>query len=149
MVYESAMKFLKTNTHIIQNRFAANKPQKIQTGFSIIFPKNIKINSTVSYSFWESLNKNYNHIKNQPVISCSVSREFIPKMSFSYGILVTDRKFHQSDVKNLSATYMIIGCVYQQDNFVFEGTIADSHLLSDNYRKHTIVKGGIGYRFDL
>jgi hypothetical protein len=151
MYYESKIIFNKKyNNYGSPYRLFGEIPDIIHLGFSIK-SKSITYAGNISYLFWENLDKNYMNVKNQIDLSASVRYMLDENLEISFGFYSTDRKYEENygqyDFSNLNATFLIISANYKIDKISFDFTIADSHLISDEWRQQTILKLGTGYTF--
>jgi len=134
-------------------QYLARIPQKLNGGISINFPKNIIWTTNFTQQYWESLEKE-NNIKNVLEWSSSVSFQYKKDILVSLATKTTNTEYigHGYDLffKNkFFAHYFVTGCKYNYKQYEFDIVIADSHLLSEEKRKHTIFKFGLGYHFNF
>ncbi len=154
LTYESELNFLKKEEKNYSHRFyKINIPQIVNAGLSINFQNNFQIRSNVAYLFWETLDENVYDIKNQMKASFTIEKQFSPSFSLAAGNYFTDRKFLEEEKYgdidiNFFAHYIFFGSSINYKSYNFDFVIADSHLLSDDNRKQTIFKIGLGYHWN-
>ena len=131
-------------------KFIGYIPGIVHVGIQFRSQNGISLNGDLSYWFYEeSENRFYPDYKNQLEFGGSVSYEIKNNLSLSLGFFNTDRKFLNENsyfVFNYSATYLIAGMVWNLKPITIDFSIADSHWLSDDWRRQTIIRGGIGYK---
>ncbi len=153
LAYEPELNFFeKEEGNYPQNFYKINIPQIVNAGLSINFQNNFQIRSNVAFLFWETLDENVYDIKNQVKTSFTIEKQFSPSFSLAAGNYFTDRTFLDEKVYedidiNFFAHYIFFGSTLNYKNYNFDFVIADSHLLSDENRKHTIFKIGLGYHW--
>lgn len=158
MYYESELEFDEVKKISGESyQFHGSIPQKLHAGLSINFPQKVTLTNNFSYLYWESTDNLY-HTKNELDWSGSVSYHYFNNLSVHIGSKITGTQYDnelvvtwdEAKIKDLLfAHYLTTGCVYNFKNFEFDLAVADSHLFSEDWRKHTIFKLGIGYHFDL
>ncbi|MBN2281552.1 MAG: hypothetical protein JXQ65_13305 [Candidatus Marinimicrobia bacterium] len=152
--YESEIEFDKVHKyHGESYRYYKNIPQKLYAGFSITFPKEITITNHFCYVYWESI-KGKNNTKDLLEWNGSITYELNSNLLVSIGSKITHTEYldYGSDLifqDKFFAHYFTAGCIYQYKDFEFDIALADSHLFSEEWRKHTIFKFGLGYHFNL
>ena len=67
---------------------------------------------------------------------------------FTFGIYSTGARFnsHILPEDDLRAVYLLLGLVAKVGIIEFDLVVADSHLISGDWHKSTILKMGVGFR---
>jgi len=132
-------------------RFIGYIPEKLHLGFLLNLNSSVFVAGNISVLFWESVNRKYSNKLNNSELSGTVGYQFNTKFSLSFGISSNYYRYDENnspiDYNKLHANYFFCGFTYAINSFFSELVVADSHLLSDDWRKHTIVKLGLGYGF--
>lgn len=104
--------------------------------------------ANISYLFWNDINENF---KDQTELSAKAVYRISKNLKIDFGFFSTDKKYKEYNslfnLNNLEAIYLILSTNYSLDNFEIAISVADSHLMSDDWRKQTIFKLGTGYTF--
>jgi hypothetical protein len=147
--FESKVRFRHSFYYYSEKlNLAADIPAKIHSGIYLELPSGLFFSENVSYLLWEQTTNSY--LKNQSELAVNagfpVKRNLILSGGAFYG------GYHRTDFSDkengkFRAIYLILGGTYCFKDITLEFTCADSHLLSGEYRKQTILKTGIGYTF--
>jgi len=147
--YDMPIRYDKT---IDDLHFLGYTPGIVHTGLQLKSQYGISINGDLSYWFYEdSEDQFYPGYKNQLEFGGSLGYKVTDKLSLSLGFFSTDRKLLDENFYfdyNYSAKYMIAGMVWSLKPVTIDFSVADSHWLSDDWRKQTILRAGIGYKLD-
>ena len=152
--YESEIEFDDVKKiHGDSFRLYGSIPKKLHGGVSINFPRRVIWATCFSHHYWESFNEK-NNTKDLLEWSGSVSYQLTKNLLLSIGSKITNAEYIEKDYDlifkdKFFAHYFTAGCVYNYKQYEFDLAIADSHLFSEEWRKHTIFKFGIGYHFNL
>jgi len=127
-------------------------PQR--THFGILLKPSNRIILTGNFSLvdWEKTNAFNGKVANTNEISANIGYELNRTVTTTWGVFSTD---HQRTVDtnifgpyNMKATYFLFGVQYLSEHVEIDISIADSHLSSDDWRKQSIIKVGVGYKVD-
>ena len=167
LFYQSELKFNKTTKFTNSNytpepdsinggiyvninpyfKLIANLPSVLRFDFDISTINNIKMLGSISNVYWSQINNNLrNRLEFSGSIVFSGGKSFIPSIGFLY----TDQNYKQDYfdmTSNLKASFLIAGAVVKFGNVNVNLSLADSHLLSGDWRKETIFKTGVSYSF--
>ena len=128
-------------------RYIGHIPAK--SNFGIMFEPNINFNFSgdLSYIFWEDIDTDHQNRLEFAFNSCF---RLSYNLSVSTGIFHTDRVYRNVDsdfdFNRFEANYLIGGITFRNDWFSFELAIADSRLVSDEWREQYIIKSGLGFQ---
>ncbi|MBL1212065.1 MAG: hypothetical protein D8M61_01800 [Ignavibacteriae bacterium] len=135
--------FYKVNNDI---SFESQLPGHLAIGVAIHASEFLWLSQTSSLTLWKSVNDNYNNS-----LDLSVGGVYrLPDLfDISFGILYADGDYlNSSYVQKMIAVYLNAGIRYAFSNFDVILEINDSHLLSNESRKHTKFDFGVGYSFN-
>jgi hypothetical protein len=111
--------------------------------FSVI-PK-LLLFSSLNYVFWNNASSNFNdQLEFGASAVYSISEYFSPSLGFYY----TDKNFEEDffDINSEMDAFFIIAGLNADFNLIdVDFAIADSHLLSGEFRKQTIIKFTLGF----
>ena len=147
--YESQLDFdenIKINAN--KTKFYGHIPAKVHIGGQIGLYNGLTVSANYSYYFWELINGT-NELNQKELIG-NLTYLINQNFTTTIGALVTDQQYDINDdvfdINNsLFATYLTMGVIHKYQNYEFDLSFADSHLFSNNWRKQTILKLGIGY----
>lgn len=129
--------------------YVTNLPSKLHFGVSGNILDQLQYLSNISYIFWESLpantNNNIKNIENQFDISGNINYFFTGSISSAIGVYIIRRKFEEevsNPFINEFSSFLIFGLTTYIRNIEISLILADSHLLSDDLGKQTILKIG-------
>ncbi len=160
LFFEDGLQFSKMSTLVVDSTSRPNEyyhpsqfvvvgnlPSKINFGFSYSLWKLLFVGNA-RYVFWNNISDNYN---DQTEFSLSVICHINTFAKISGGFHTTNRTYNNRSIfintDDLSAVYITGGLVINWKRYELEFSIADSHLFSDDWRKQTIGKLGIGLEF--
>ena len=120
-------------------------PDKYHLGIQTKTSMPIDFMISLTYVNWAKRRK---YLDNNIEISGSTIYKITNRMSTSIGLLFIENKYDKINLFHyysdfIKGYYLCSGIVYQYNKFKFDFSIADSHLLSGKWRKHTIFKIGI------
>jgi hypothetical protein len=149
LYYESKLDLNKTfNTDFSPYELIAILPHKLHLGVYHPCGANWRYAANISYLIWNDVNEN---IENQVELSATAGYLFSKNFQLNFGFFSTDKKYKNNDpgfeLNKLSAIYLTLSVNYKIDDISFDFSFADSHLMSDEWRKQTIFKIGTGYSF--
>lgn len=147
--YESPIDFEQyVNLNSDSKRFFASIPAKLHAGGRMGLHNGLTVSANFSYYLWEFIHNTdeLNQMEWVGNVSYAINRNLITTL----GTLISDRQYdvdydYFNMNQSLFVTYLTMGLLYQYQNYVFDFSLADSHLFSDDWRKQTILKLGIGY----
>ena len=152
MYYDTKTEYKKTKSYFGEPyRFIGYMPGKLHYGFQLDITKAFYLSGDVAYMFWEKIDRDSNNKLNDIDLSGTFGCYLSKKMNLSLGIYSSVKNYKYVDgifsLNNMNAQYLICGLLYSGRHLFFELVLADSHLLSDEWRKQTVGKFGIGYEF--
>ena len=106
---------------------------------------NFLLLGSINYLLW---NQNSNIFDNQLEFAASAVYSINENFSPSLGFYYTDRNFKENffDINSEMNAFFIIAGLNANYNFIdVDFAIADSHLLSGEFRKQTILKFTLGF----
>ena len=119
-------------------------PSELRFDLAIDGTENLKLLANLTGIFWKN---ETNNLKDQFEYSLSsvyrINKIFSPSLGFYY----TDYNFEQDDLEingKFKGFYITAGCKINFEPFYLDLVLADSHLLSGDYRKQTIGKFAFG-----
>jgi hypothetical protein len=127
----------------------AKTPDKLNYGF-IYSPESrlhFSLNSRTVY--WNKGNENW---KNCSEFSCSVLFDYSPTTRFSFGLFssiprVEDNNYNSQEInEKQKVVYATIGLHLETNNFIYDISLADSHIYSGLWRRHTILKSAVAIK---
>jgi hypothetical protein len=150
--YETETEFDKVeNIRDESTRYIGHIPAKLHLGFLFNCNPSLYISGNYSVLFWENIDREYSNKLNNSELSGTIGYQFNNNFNLSIGIFSNNYRFEDTDLSmnlnNMYADYFFCGFTYTISSFFSELVIADSHLLSDEWRKQTILKLGLGYEF--
>lgn len=121
-------------------------PSKLRFDINIATLSQLQLLSSISYVFWSSgsINNFHNQLEFAASAVYSVNENFSPSLGFYY----TDRNLEKDffGINSEMNAFFIIAGLNANYNFIeFDFAFADSHLLSGDFRKQTIVKFTLGF----
>ncbi len=127
-------------------------PARLKFDFDVSTLSKFKFLGSISEIFWNDINANSSNITE---LAGSVVYQFNNMISSSLGFFYTREKYNTVNIifnpddpnNNLKAYFITLGTVINFNNINIDISLADSHLLSGNWRKQTIGKIGVGYVF--
>ena len=132
-------------------RFFGYIPDKLHAGATIGFYNNLILSANSTYYLWEQIegSNSFNQIELSSNISYLINKDF----KATFGFLITDRQYDvEDDVFNMNSslfvTFLTAGFIYKYNQYEFDFSFADSHLFSDDWRKQSICKIGLGYNLN-
>ncbi len=131
--------------------FTGKLPKIFRLDADISTIEKTKLLGSVSYLLWDELREDYD---NSIDFSASVVRNFSDNLNLSLGMLYTARNYidkedyvlHEFE-DELGALFFTLGGSIKLDFLNIDVSLADSHLLSGEWRKQTIGKVGVSYNF--
>lgn len=121
-------------------------PSKLRFDINIANLSQLQLLGSINYVFWSSTSSNvHDQIEVAASTVYSINENFSPSLGFYY----TDRNFKEDffDINSeLNAFFIIAGLNANYDFFDLDFVIADSHLLSGDFRKQTVVKFTLGFQ---
>lgn len=160
LLYESELEFNKlANYNFTESRpindylqnikmnITAQLPASLRFDIDLSTIDNIKLLGSISNIFWSNIDDN---IKNQIELSGSALYTSNESIVPSVGFLYSDRNYKSDDFnfnKNLNALFLTAGVVLKYQNLNLHLVVADSHLFSGEWRRQTIFKSNLSYRF--
>jgi hypothetical protein len=124
-------------------------PDQWSLGASWRFIPRFTINGNVRYLIWDHASPYvYWRTFNQFEYSGSILSQVISNLKFSLSFLTTDYRtqaFMDEPISSSRAIYTSVGLIWSVREFDVDLAVADSHLFSDDLRKQTIFKIGLGY----
>jgi len=155
LFYENGVKFRKSTevnvqppSYLLNDQFitlVGALSDKIYVGFltRTSLPIDFMLNIT-----HVNMKENYDYYKNYIEFSGSTILQLTHLMTASFGFFFTSHKFEEGSYywdDFLNGYYMTGGFIYELGNFEIDFSVADSHLMSGNWRMQTIGKIGIGF----
>lgn len=129
----------------VEQYLVGSTPAELKLGYSIDASSELKFQTDLTAVFWESSTE---YLKDQIEFSTSVVYSFNEQFASSVGFYFTDYKYKENYYSQLNselnAFFITAGLNLKYENFYFDLAIADSHLLSGDFRKQTIFKLAIG-----
>ncbi len=124
-------------------------PSSIKLDTDISSIKDIKLLGSISYIFWKDVSENF---KNQIEFSGSFVHSLSENLTYSLGFLFTDRRNEELDdffriCNELQAIFLTAGLLIKSDILNIDLSFADSQLLSEKWRQHTMGKIGVSFNF--
>lgn len=150
--YDTETEFNKKKAYNDESvRFVGFIPGKFHLGFLFKCNPSFYFSGNLSVLFWENIDRKYSNKLNSSELSGTIGYRFNKSLNLSLGIFSTNQRYENNDsffdLDRMNADYFFCGLVYTNSSFLFELVLADSHMLSDEWRKHTILKFGLGYEF--
>lgn len=100
----------------------------------------LQLTSTINNVFW---NSSYTRFTNQLDISSNLNFEPSDKIIGSCGLLLSNYFLAEDYENENNALFILLGLKLRFENFSIDFALADSHLLSGEYRKQAIAKLGL------
>jgi hypothetical protein len=124
-------------------------PRRVAFGFVIDYFRQFSIQGNINYIFWDKMKYHTGHIFNQPEYSCNIMFNVSDKLKPSVGFFSTDHRLKNANemTDRNQAVFFTGGLNYTFKQITIDAVVADSHWLSDEFRKQTIVKIGMAYHF--
>lgn len=137
-------------SYIIDTRRTARcyTPGSINAGILLSNNKNMSLSGNFSYIIW---NEDI-YYKSEPRISASFIYDFAKLYHVSAGFLYSPIRSEKNEMiydfkSKISALYITAGVKIDIPYFDISASVADSHLTGGEWRKHTVAKISLGYRF--
>lgn len=110
--------------------------------FDALFNLNdhLKLTTTINNVFW---NSSYSRFTNQFDISSNLIFEPSEKIIGSCGLLLSNYSITADYENENNAVFILLGLKLKFENFNIDFVLADSHLLSGEFRKQAIAKLGL------
>jgi hypothetical protein len=126
----------------LPNRFTAEFPSRIFTGFLYDNSSWFSIFANINLVLWENVDGN---LKNQVDLSGSLSIKNSMKFNYLIGFYHTSRKFKDPflETSNFNAFFVTGGITLISQKYSIHTVIQDSHLSSKRNSQKTIIKLGI------
>ena len=124
-------------------------PDKLNFGF-IYSPESMlhfSLNSRTVY--WNKGNESW---KNCSEFSCSFLFDYSSTTRFSFGLLSSDPQVEDNDYNSQEinekqkVVYVTIGLHLDTNSFIYDFALADSHIYSGLWRRHTIFKSAVAIK---
>ena len=131
---------------VAQNLVEGNIPAQFNFDISTDLTEKLLLNGSLTGLFW---NTNNTQLKDQLEVSASMVFKLNENFSPAAGFYYTDKKYDPDifDFNNkFNAVFLIAGLKLNFNMFNADLTIADSHLLSGEFRKQTIGKISLGIK---
>lgn len=126
----------------------SSTPAEMKLDIAVDVTQKLMFLTNLTSVFWEAES---NNLKNQIEISASALYKINNTFTPGLGLYYSDYNYKEPFFKDLSnaftAIYIIAGLRINIHNCYVDLSIADSHLLSDEFRKQTIGKLSLGLRF--
>ncbi len=127
-------------------------PENICTGIKVKLNNKLSVSGDIKYHFWEKIKKDISDKKGQIEIFSSLSYTLNQKYKYSLGFMTTDRRYR--DIKDddfnkneiFFVNYLTGGIIFNKDKYKIDLVVADSHLISGDRCKNTIIKIGLDYQ---
>jgi len=120
-------------------------PSKLRFDINIATLSQLQLLGSFNFVFWSSGSNNArDQLEFAASTVYSINENFSPSLGFYY----TDRNFEEDlfDINSEMNAFFIIAGLNVNYNFIeFDFAFADSHLLSGDFRKQTIVKFTLGF----
>lgn len=123
-------------------KFVGDLPDKVVVGVMVNSGNTFSAAINAASVFWSGVS---DALKDQVEFSGSVMAKISPQFLTSLGFYTTDRKFKDGDDSIYNAVYLTGGVSLHLSKVKFSFLIADSHLLSDEARKETMIKTGLNF----
>ena len=130
-----------------ETNLVAKFPSSIQLDIDFTQLNKFQFLGSISNSFWSDLSDNF---KNQIEVTGSVSFLFSESLTPSLGFAYSEKGYVKDYFKlnkKLDVIFLTAGAVLKLYDLSVNIAIADSHLLSGDFRKTTIGKLGLSYSF--
>jgi long-subunit fatty acid transport protein len=136
-----------TNLNPVKIYYTGETPAELRFDLAADITTNFLLYSNLTTVFWKTSN---NNLKDQIEFSTGVTFNISEKFSTGIGIYYSDRKYEE-DLFRLNSKFEVLflttGLKYSLKFFYIDLSIADSHLISGEFRKQTIGKIGLGVIF--
>ncbi len=129
-----------------ENIISGNNPDKINLDFAVDLSTSFKLLASGTGVFWE---KDENKLNDQFEFSLGSIYKLNDLFSPAFTIYYTGRNYELGlfDLnEKFDALYLIAGLKLNFGMFNSDLVIADSHLISGDYRKQTIIKLSLGIK---
>lgn len=120
--------------------------------FGIMLQPNDRTIITGDYSVveWNDINAFKDKLLNTHEFSANIGYELNRCLTTSIGLFATDhQRKDEADLfapYDMKATYLLLGVQYVFDHVEFDVSFVDSHFRSEDWRKQSIIKVGLGFK---
>ncbi len=120
-------------------------PSRLSNGLGVVLSDKFAVSCGYSSVGWKNVRED---MSDQLEYYTSLEYSYHTDRQFTFGIYSTGARFnsHILPEDDLRAVYLLLGLVAKVGIIEFDLVVADSHLISGDWHKSTILKMGVGFR---